>query len=100
MKKIFKVTLKTTNALKDTAQDKIEEGKYLELENGALSWKDLTKKDNGQFAQSVSSSLDIFDQLEQNFHEYSGLIYDGAFRRRRCKKSKRLFRRKQCKRNF
>lgn len=51
----------------------------LELENGALSWKDLTKKDNGQFAQSVSSSLDIFDQLEQNFHEYSGLIYDGAF---------------------
>lgn len=51
----------------------------LELENGALSWKDLTKKDNGQFAQSVSSSLDIFDQLEQNFHKYSGLIYDGAF---------------------
>lgn len=51
----------------------------LELENGALSWKDLTKKDNGQFVQSVSSSLDIFDQLEQNFHEYSGLIYDGAF---------------------
>ena len=51
----------------------------LELENGALSWKDLTKKDNGQFAQSVSSSLDIFDQLEQNFHEYSGLIYDGDF---------------------
>lgn len=51
----------------------------LELENGALSWKDLTQKDNGQFAQSVSSSLDIFDQLEQNFHEYSGLIYDGAF---------------------
>ena len=51
----------------------------LELENGAISWKDLTKKDNGQLAQSVSSSLDIFDQLEQNFHEYSGLIYDGAF---------------------
>lgn len=34
MKKIYKVTLKTTNALKDTAEG--NNGKYLDLENGII----------------------------------------------------------------
>ena len=50
-----------------------------DLEAGSISWEDLTKKDDTQFSQAVSSNLDIFNSLEENFHEYSGLIYDGAF---------------------
>lgn len=34
MKKIYKVTLKTTNALKDTAEG--NSGRYLDLENGII----------------------------------------------------------------
>lgn len=34
MKKIYKVTLKTTNALKDTAEG--NNGRYLDLENGII----------------------------------------------------------------
>ncbi len=50
-----------------------------DLEKGNTSWKDLTSKEDDQFAQAVSLNLDIFSSLEENFHEYSGLIYDGAF---------------------
>ena len=50
-----------------------------DLEKGNTTWKDLTAKEDDQFAQAVSLNLDIFSSLEENFHEYSGLIYDGAF---------------------
>ena len=51
----------------------------VELDNGTITWKDLVKNGKEEFAQSVSTNLDIFSSLEENFHEYSGLIYDGAF---------------------
>lgn len=51
-----------------------------DLNSGRISWKELVKKDTMQFAQQVSSiSKDSFSNLEENFHQYSGLIYDGAF---------------------
>ncbi len=50
-----------------------------DLQAGSTTWKDLTAKEDDQFAQAVSLNLDIFSSLEENFHEYSGLIYDGAF---------------------
>lgn len=50
-----------------------------DLEKGSLSWKDLTVNGKEEFAQAVSSDLDVFSSLEEDFHEYSGLIYDGAF---------------------
>ena len=50
-----------------------------DLENGSISWKQLAQSEKAQFSQSVSSNIDIFSTLEENFHEYSGLIYDGAF---------------------
>ena len=41
---------------------------------------ELTDEGTVAFAQQVSNiSQDSFDNLEQTFHEYSGLIYDGAF---------------------
>ena len=38
------------------------------------------KNDDANFAKEVSNvTQDSFSNLEENFHEYSGLIYDGAF---------------------
>ena len=51
-----------------------------ELNSGRISWGELTKKGNPVFAQEVSNiSKDSFSNMEENFHEYAGLIYDGAF---------------------
>lgn len=50
-----------------------------DLENGSITWDDLTTNGKEEFAQAVSSNLDVFSSLEENFHEYSGLIYDGAY---------------------
>ena len=46
-----------------------------ELNNGRLNWSDLMKNSEGSDIAEVST----FDVVEENFHEYTGLIYDGAF---------------------
>lgn len=52
----------------------------VELTSGRISWGELTKKGSPVFAQEVSNiSKDSFSNMEENFHEYAGLIYDGAF---------------------
>ena len=51
-----------------------------DLNSGRLEWGELTKKGSTAFAQQVDNvSKESFSNLEENFHEYSGLIYDGAF---------------------
>ncbi len=51
-----------------------------DMNDGRISWGELTKKGTTSFAQEVSNiSKSSFTNLEENFHEYSGLIYDGAF---------------------
>lgn len=51
-----------------------------DINDGKISWGELTKKGTNVFAQQVSNiSKDSFSNLEENFHEYAGLIYDGAF---------------------
>ncbi|MCI8641346.1 MAG: germination protein YpeB [Clostridia bacterium] len=51
-----------------------------DINSGRIKWSELIRKNEVAFAQQVStSSLDGFSSLEENFHEYSGLIYDGAF---------------------
>lgn len=50
-----------------------------DLNAGNISWSDLTGDRTVEFAQQVSGDLDISSTLEENFHEYSGLIYDGAY---------------------
>lgn len=52
----------------------------LEMNEGKISWGELTKKGSVAFAQQVSNnSKDSFDSINENFGEYSGLIYDGAY---------------------
>ena len=51
-----------------------------ELNDGTISWKELTGKQGADLAQQVSNiSQDSFDSIEGTFHDYTGLIYDGAF---------------------
>lgn len=51
-----------------------------EMTDGTISWKELTKKGNNAFAQQVSNmSKDSFSNIDSNFGEYAGLIYDGAY---------------------
>ena len=51
-----------------------------DMNDGRIKWGELEKKGSGVFATEVSNiSQDSFDNLEENFHEYAGLIYDGAF---------------------
>lgn len=51
-----------------------------DINQGRVKWGELTKKGTTAFAQQVSNiSKDSFSNIESTFHEYAGLIYDGAF---------------------
>lgn len=51
-----------------------------DMNDGRIKWGELTNKGSSVFATQVSDiSKDSFNNLEENFHEYAGLIYDGAF---------------------
>ena len=51
-----------------------------DLNSGRFKWDELTNKGTVAFAQQVDNiSKESFSNLEENFHEYAGLIYDGAF---------------------
>ena len=51
-----------------------------DMNEGRISWDELTKNTEIAFAQQVDNlSAETFKNLDENFGEYAGLIYDGAF---------------------
>lgn len=51
-----------------------------DMNEGRVSWDELTKNTEIAFAQQVDNlSAEMFRNLDENFGEYAGLIYDGAF---------------------
>lgn len=51
-----------------------------DMNEGRISWNELTKDTEIAFAQQVDNlSASTFKNLDENFGEYAGLIYDGAF---------------------
>lgn len=71
LKDLHNYSLELENTLNQLSED---------INSGRIKWGELTKKGSTAFAQQVSTeSQDGFSSLEENFHEYSGLIYDGAF---------------------
>lgn len=51
-----------------------------DINSGRISWKDLTKDSDLAFAQQVDNiSKSSFSNIDNNFGEYQGLIYDGAY---------------------
>lgn len=71
LKDLHSYSVELQNTLNQLSED---------LNTGRFSWKELTNKGTIAFAQQVDNiSKESFSNLEENFHEYSGLIYDGAF---------------------
>lgn len=71
LKELHEYSVELENTLNQLSAD---------INDGRISWGELTDEGTIAFAQQVSNiSQDSFDNLEQTFHEYSGLIYDGAF---------------------
>ena len=71
LKELHTYSVELENTLNQLSED---------INAGRIKWNELENKGQEAFAQQVStSSLDGFISLEENFHEYSGLIYDGAF---------------------
>ena len=51
-----------------------------DMGNGGISWAELTSETDIAFAQQVDNlSSASFSNLDENFGEYEGLIYDGAY---------------------
>ena len=51
-----------------------------DMNEGRISWDELTKNTEVAFAQQVDNlSAATFSNLDENFGDYAGLIYDGAF---------------------
>lgn len=51
-----------------------------DMGSGKISWKELTKNVDTTFAQQVDNlSATSFSNIDENFGEYEGLIYDGAY---------------------
>lgn len=71
LKDLHSYSLELKNTLNQLSED---------INSGRIKWDELTNKGKVAFAQQVNStSIDGFSNLEENFHQYSGLIYDGAF---------------------
>lgn len=71
LKELHSYSVELENTLNQLSDD---------LNTGRFSWGELTQKGTVAFAQQVDNiSKESFSNLEENFHEYSGLIYDGAF---------------------
>ena len=71
IKDLHQYSVELENTLNQLSED---------LNSGRFEWGELTKKGTVAFAQQVDNiSKESFSNLEENFHEYSGLIYDGAF---------------------
>ena len=71
LKSLYSYSVELSNVLNQLSED---------ISNGRVTWRELKKDGNTLFAKQVSNvSQDSFGALEENFHEYAGLIYDGAF---------------------
>ena len=71
LKDLHNYSVELANTLNQLSED---------LNSGRFKWDELTDKGTIAFAQQVDNvSKESFSNLEENFHEYAGLIYDGAF---------------------
>ena len=70
LKELHKYSIEINNVVNQICFD---------LNAGNLKWSDLTGNRDVDFAQQVSSDFNLASSLEENLHQYSGLIYDGAY---------------------
>ena len=62
----------------------------LEINSGTLNWKELSQDGSSILGKETSNeSIDSFRNIESNFEEYDGLIYDGAYSEHMTNKEKK-----------
>ena len=70
LEKLHKYSVELKNTLNSLAND---------INLGKISWEDFISK-KSLFNNEINNiSKNSFSSVEENFHEYAGLIYDGAF---------------------
>ena len=67
--------LKTLYSYCTTLKDVLNE-LSTELNDGTISWEDLNDQTDWAF---VEEDVSVFSNIESNFDDYEGLIYDGAY---------------------
>lgn len=71
LKSLYDYSVNLTSTLEQLSSD---------MNSGAISWEELTKDVDTSFAQQVDNlSATSFSNIDENFGEYEGLIYDGAY---------------------
>ena len=71
LKELHSYSLELENTLNQLSDD---------INSGKLHWNEVKDKGKVAYAQQVSTdATNGFSAMEEKFHEYSGLIYDGAF---------------------
>lgn len=71
LKKLHDYSKELSNTLAQLSDD---------MGNGKISWQELTEDVDTTFAQQVDNlSMASFSNIDENFGEYEGLIYDGAY---------------------
>ena len=71
LKTIYDYSVNLSSTLEQLSQD---------MSNGKISWQELTENVDTTFAQQVDNlSATSFSNIDENFGEYEGLIYDGAY---------------------
>ncbi len=71
IKQLYSYTVDLENTVNQLATD---------FKENRIQWKELKDTDTIKYASNVSSiTAQNFQNLDANLHEYSGLIYDGAF---------------------
>lgn len=71
LKTLHDYSVNLTNTLEQLSTD---------MANGEISWQELTQDVDTTFAQQVDNlSATSFSNIDENFGEYEGLIYDGAY---------------------
>ena len=81
LKELYNYSLEVNNTLNQLS---------LEINSGTINWKELSKEGSSIFETQVSNmSIDGFGSIEENFKEYDGLIYDGAYSEHITNKEKR-----------
>lgn len=71
LKELYDYSINLSNVLEQLIAD---------MGSGKISWKELTKDVDTTFAQQVDNlSATSFSNIDENFGEYEGLIYDGAY---------------------
>ena len=71
LEELYNYSINLKNILSQLSED---------MNQGKISWRELTKNINLDFAQQVNNiSVSSFSNIDSNFGEYAGLIYDGAY---------------------